>query len=709
MLSLASCAKEKHDDELAVDNRTLPSKSEYIISFDIQSVVDVATRAGDGYSDLDDAGNGDFVYGSEDEHKLIGEKGNYVFFFSENKNKGGELELVAISDVVLSTHRHNTGGSEGVRDENDKVEDNIEARYESRFDVEDEMIPSACLLLLNGRHFEEQLNSIREALADEAASRTYTVQDILSVLTDKVDKQGDPHAIGFDDDEYGRRYFTMSNSIYVKDGALQTAVPIPDGFIQQKNTYDPDKVLTIYVERMVAKFTFEIADHDSEDRTVFVEPAASPLILFTGFESAGHMTFSAVPWRVQLKGWGINALETQNNVFRQIEAAPTSEKGYPGAWQDASNYRTYWSTDPHYDEKTYPWQFRNMYDRTYGTGGRRDYPAFDYYGHRYEDASEQNILRNYSYNEFKALSQQDFDRVVYTPENTYNYLYEEDTFNRNLDGREHLLAGTHLLVGAELQTDFESVEGEESGFKAHDLFRDRSGIYYMTEEDCFRSLVHSFNRTLSSQSSMSFTYFNWDGDESDARNGKTYVIRPTADGDFYLFFDDDKVAYDSDYSKYHMCPATIKDGDGKRLPWPANVRLSIINSSSNRPLSGIYEPRAKETDEWGQPITGFQIDQNVIKSLMYEWLGAVDHYSDGKMYYSAPVTNPRSGTDQNPFYGVVRNNWYRFVLSGVHNLGTSVDDPDQPIIPLVVETHDQLNVRIRILDWHEFETTAPFL
>lgn len=707
ILALGACNKDKFGDGALDADKSASRKNNYVVYFDIRTNDDAVTRGS--YSDVEDAGSGDLVYGSEDEH-AIG-RGNFAFFFKEDN------QLIAISNIYLDSHRHNTDGDEQVKDENGNLKDNIEARYAAKMELDSENLPNSCLLLLNALHLEDKLKDITDKMSDENNPATFTLTDILA-LVDEVGKNENPFSIGRDGED--NKYFTMSNAVYVKDKKLQTAVPIPDGFIQQTPVPDPKKALTVYVERMVAKFTFELPVISGEKTRVF-HPDGGPLMLFDQINNIGTTNYKAVKWQIELRGWGINALETSNYVFKKIDA--TGDSSYPGGtsfWQDTQNYRTYWSIDPHYavmdastGQPSYPWQYRDMLDRTYsGENKISDYVNFHYYAEKHESDQDQNVLRNFSYDDFERISNNDFSRVIYVPENTYDYSSDENGFTKALDDRPHKLAGTHLIVCAELQTDFSEIPGWDGGFKPNDLYRDRYGIYYKSQTDCFKSLVHAFNRLLSSQSSMNFTYYNWDGTGDNSLNGKIFTIRPTLENkeDTYaLTYDGEIVTKDSDFLAYDLAIATIRNGDGRRLPWPVKhvngERKDItlgIKSPLGRTLSTIYEQRKAEGDPW-VPTKDISFDQNVVKSLLFEWFGPIDHFNSGKMYYSKPVENP-SGTTN--FYGVVRNSWYCYKLSDVANLGTSVDDPTQPIVPLVIETNDQINVRIKILDWHTEDTNV---
>ena len=101
------------------------------------------------------------------------------------------------------------------------------------------------------------------------------------------------------------------------------------------------------------------------------------------------------------------------------------------------------------------------------------------------------------------------------------------------------------------------------------------------------------------------------------------------------------------------------------------------------------------------------LDNNHRKSLIYEWLGVADHFKGGAMYYAAPIENVKGDIYKN--YGVVRNTFYQFILNDITQLGTSVDNPEEAIVPNTVTKGIQLNFDINILGWDVFEATVPDL
>ena len=619
-LILSACSKDTAD--VTVPAQEPPVENTYCISFAIRSVYDApGSRA-----------SGDFADGTDDnlEH-AIGTNGNFAFFFD------GDEKLFTVSLLSM------TSGHE------EPAEDNIEARYWTRFNAVDDRLPEYCLVVLNGQSLYDGLSQLPEG--------EHSIDDILGLIWSEA---ANPYNIGRSDNGL----FTMTNSVYVdENGELQAAVKVEEHHIQKVEPYDPDRALTVYVERMVSKFSFIVSpEANTNDGVTFTAEKENDrvLSLFTGIEN-GRPVYEHIPWRVRITGWSINALETGTRLFKKINTGAN----YFSGWNDAANYRSYWSEDPHYSG-TYPSQYRKAvnsglayYEKIAGEGA--------------------NVLLNYSYDD---LNDGNIGKVVYTPENTYDTDWAEDTFGQ----RAHSIAGTHLIICAELETD---IDGSGT-FRATDLYRDRFGTYYKTEKDCFKMLAWTLNGAAGSQKQMPFTRYEWNG--TDGGDGTRLTSDTSGESALYLYDRELTDAVIESQTGPLTIPAEIKDGDGKRMLWTDG-----LNMRNDGAVLNIYDNAGG---------TARKADDDDIKSLILEWFGAVDHFSDGKMYYHSPVQNPLRGSASAP-YGVVRNNWYQFTLNKINSVGTSVDMPQDPIVANTIRTFDQLSVSIDIFGWHEFTATVP--
>ena len=678
--------------------------------------------------------NGDNLeYGDEKEH-FVGKEGNWIILFK------GDSFFGAFPLTELTSHNHN---SENPDDDNidDDFYDNIEAiySYSSKFEAEDEdALPNSCLVVLNSSEkIENQLKYYNNNKG------SVTVQTILDLPWDETDKDGDPRNIGFSNSNHD--YFILTNSVYYTDHKRDT-VGIPKGFIGK--SLMAAKPLTIYAERMVSKFSF--TDEGGASTNHIYTQDNFPIVYCNGFTNKENEdnAMNYAPqleerfYQIRLTGWGINAFETKNHIFRKI-----NNKTYFTGWNNPANYRAHWSEDPHYDEENgqilkYPWQYRLAVD----------YPL-DYYKEKYPEIGDpnDNYLKNYTFDELNITGFNP-DRVVYTPENTYDpTIYDQE---KDFDTRIEKLAGTHLIVCADLETKLNDAEG----YKANDVYRDRKGIFYKDQKDCFWSLVRAFNLALQSEIWLKYNWYEWnatkgklgvsrdalvmknehylyDGNvetwdkemagavKSDNTIDKDRTPKPTSKliqerPPYKLYYKGEPVTYDviMGLDDDLFVDATIKDGDGKVLPWLDN--LTIENADGEKleifdKVSVRYNYEDGKAVIVGNKLRDAETDD--VKSLILEWMGAVDHFNNGKMYYAAPVKHYAAQEDytaeqdETGHYGVVRNNWYKFNLKDVTKIGTPVDDPTEPIVPNKVTTNDQLNITVNIIPWHDFETTAKVL
>lgn len=697
LFTFTSCASDRFDEPtLGTGYSPNPGKVCYL-SLRIESVDNWSqTRAGYYYKegDEDDPQAGEFVQGSENEH-AIGDEGNFVIFF-DDQGTFCSLEKLELDLGHDDNPKHDPsiGGSTfPINPGNNYIEALYTTKFYPRKDADGKYLkneneeyiwPKYCLVVLNGENVKDEL----QKLNDEK-----TIDDVLGIVWG----DDNPSMIGRYSGDDGKNYFTMTNSAYVgRDqnnvDKLQTTVEIGPEHYSEDEEERVD--LHIHVERMLAKYTFQPADN-AESFPYFYPSTDADILMFNGFDDNGAPKYDAKKWRVKVTGWGINALETKSHIFKNIKP----DADYFTGWNDAYHLRSYWSEDPDYSEYNYPWQYRKSIDEN-----------IKYYDK--DDDGTGSILRNYSFQALN-LGNADWDQPIYTPEHTYNANAAD--INGKLDDREELLAGTHLLVGAELQIQKDDKTDEYETLNWH---RERNGLYYKSAPACFAALMHAFNQLLNSQEAMEFTYYEWDK----YAPGKDPLVANTAGG-CYLSYNGRKV--DNDYIQEianmkdenfeatfgSMAPATLRRGDGKCLPWiDGSIDdgvLKILDADGNE--IKIYE---KDTDVLGAVICGEEIGiatANDIKSLLYEWLGAVDHFNQGKMYYAHGIDNPLSATDNTAKWGVVRNNWYRFNLEDITSMGIPVDDPDQPIVPDRVGNEDKINVSVYLLDWHDVETTIDEL
>ena len=488
----------------------------------------------------------------------------------------------------------------------------------------------------------------------------------------------------------GRIYFTMCNSAYVDGGNKVYATKVDTSLIYTSYLEAIQMVgqgkaaVDAYVERLAAKFALRFEQEDQEDK-VF-SPKDNKVIVFSklvdgipyyeqclnGNESLPYR------YRVKITGWNMNALERESYLFRNF----TPNANYFSGWYNADNRRAYWSEDLNYRKAVYPWQYR---------------PAVDSKSTPYYKGQD-NILENRS---FKELNVGFENKYRYTLENTYDYT--DKSFDSSLDSRAEVLAGTHMIVCAELETNLK--DGQTFG--ATDLYRDRNGNFYRSEADCFLALVTILNNHLKSHAFLKFKYYDW------KNGGGEQTLFAKTNGEYALWYNGSKLTPDAaekmsiDMDGSLMTDATIKGGDGKRLIWMDGMEIRDKDGYLLDIYSNIDEVDANKN------VFLRKATENDFKSLLLEYIGAVDHFNNGAMYYAVPVgyvRNDEASSENNDvysIYGVVRNSTYDILIHDVTGLGTSVDNWSEPIVPNTVTTNDHLFISFKILDWHKTPETVP--
>ena len=665
---LTSCVMDSFEDLSEESERKMLTRGEYYVAFEFDTGDGSATRAS----------NGDIVDGSHQEHD-IGAEGNYVIYFNEDD------EVVEVTELYGEHVEH--------------PQDYVEGRYISRFNVDAEFeVPHACLVVLNAEKFNG--NFFGDCIGKKK-------EDVMK----QVWSSSDPKTIGRD----GER-FTMTNSIYFDGtGKVIDVVELPEGVIQDgRDPLDESKVVLARVERMVSKFTFTYIDQSTGNPAehpragVVYDPVKGEedLIYYNGHDEDGVPNYETRKWKMRATGWGINAYEDHEYLFRQFEET----EDYFGGWKDPEKWRVYWSVDGHYDDDALPysWQYRRAIDKMiYG----EDVTRYLYY---YEELDKLGTrkLTNYSYNDFvNASAGEGFERNVYTPENTYDY----NSIYKYLDNRADVLAGTHLIVTAELLSDLDG----DNYYEPATVFRDRASVFYKNFQDLFTSQVFALNKFLQSQTNMKFHYYNWDNDE-DPLNGTIFYVRPHAlpyEGERYqLYYNNELVNFRNatDFLKINgknvYQRAEVKDGDGKLLFHTDGFTIQLEDGTK----MPIYQLKAglEDTNENLKNDNNFiefkyaeqgMSYENIVQSIVYEWLGAVDHFNEGKMYYYYPAKINDS------LCGTVRNAWYQYTMSKIKKIGTSVDDPNQPIVPIHVPLNSRVLIKIELIDWHRIKTDVPII
>lgn len=498
-------------------------------------------------------------------------------------------------------------------------------------------------------------------------------------------------------DSTGRRYFKMANSVYVENGQKKIHTEVDTSKIfgsyqeAMEQAWKGNAAVNAYVERLAAKFqlSFEKEEYNQPDADRVFVPKNNEMIVYTGLGSNNIPLYTdgnsqgKYSYKIRITGWGMNAVERETNLFRDFNP----QTNYFTGWTNTANKRVYWSEDRNYDKATYPWQYRKVIDNT-------GIPVYE---------TGNNILENFSYEQLNA--NRFINRYQYAPENTYDFA--DASFMSSLNNHPHIVAGTHMVVCGELLTN---VGDDINTYHTNDIFRDRNGNFYLSEKDCFKALVTTMNNILESHAFLKFTYWDW------SKGGVENKLFVRTMGTYSIYYKGEKLTpkkIDEIYSdlpkgEYLTTPAEFKGSDGKRIIWPADG-FTIQDDFGNKLQTYSYIDEADHTKD--KPLREATV--NDLKSVIFEHVGAIDHFKDGKMYYSIPIgliqntSDKQEGSTDFSVYGVVRNTSYHVEIKDVVNIGSSVDNENQPIVGAQTSTNDQIHLGFKIIDWHPIEQTVP--
>ena len=632
-----------------------------------------------GTSDSGTRADGDFVNGSNREHFIdFDSDGEAIAFFFDNSGNFMYYRQLFVNQLKGAATVPNPGTSLS------------EYHVPVIAYVPKDNLPSKVLVLLNGGPI---FNKIKSDLDNGSSTYSKTTGFLDLKWENTLAKHG---VIGKNEEEF----FTMTNSSYYEGGVLKTVVDLNQNFYlpNNSNMATGEDAATIYVERMMAKFstpTFE-TDVIGSDRVFRPDQNAMSIVVYSWDGEDLHSTKKN--WRIHLLGWTINGRETENYVYKHLPQNNTDLADWNfSSWNDAYKKRSYWSIDPHYDDDAnfYPWQYRPAIDMN-------DYISL-------VAGQTQNNLN-------PVLRYFSFDDVNYWDENALTI--SENTFDPTkykandptvLDGRASMLAGPHLLITAELYLET-GVDADYLGQfgTVSDIYSDRLHRFYMSEVDWFKMFVRDFNRSLNAQEIMTFPYYNWKKNLEDRdKEVKKYTMKPS--GKCQLCLNRPELGYENvpltnqiiddlvDKGVTLSVEATVKDGDGRLLPWIDGIVI--------RDPEGGMLPIYDENNQKVSDVDNSDVRTNIRKSLFLEWFGPIDHYSNGYMYYAGAITH-RLNENGTSFYGAVRNHWYKFVIHSINSLGTPVSDVSQPIIPGNFNYRDQISVYLELIDWHSTDVTV---
>lgn len=539
-MGMSSCA-----DDMIIEDKPqtwVQGDTPYYIKIRVATSNSPFTRA-ENNEEPDGAGisnSGDFEKGTEIEN-AIGTQGNFAIIFDENSRYISCADLYSIN-----------------KEDDDKATVTEGVVYTSRFYGYADRKPAKILVVVNAT------NDLKNKITDFPGWTVSEVMKQISEMSGRYKDANDPDGrLGFGEinitastENKKVRYFTMTNATYLdSDGKVHCEEAIKEeNFAVGSDSEENDlkaaadlKPVTVYIERMVAKTQMTEIKFD---HNYYIPTSAQPLDVCIYEPDGKTYNYYKYKWGIQIVGWGMNGLETQNHVFKNIDT--TGEWLTHSAFNSVGDKRCYWSHDPHYlDEEggaVYPWQNDNARDQ-YDEELQKYYNQF----RSYDNKDFNFALRYYPFEKFCS----DFDKnaqisgyfsssyqytlsnePVYTPENTFKPGLIVD---RSRGSRAYELAGTHAIVAARLLLPDKDSE-EIKPYTRGNLYRNRVGVTYDDEFSLLVDFINAVNYKLASNPQMYFKYYDWDDNATssikktnDIKNYRGRTIRAAMEGEYALY------------------------------------------------------------------------------------------------------------------------------------------------------------------------------
>lgn len=508
----------------------------------------------------------------------------------------------------------------------------------------------------------------------------------------------------------GTKYFTMTSSMVVKDNKIMPAFTgdFENGKLKwypSKELAEQDPSISMYVERMQSKYTLlftkdnkkyyfdpENPEKGKPDKNGFYP--IERLIYDNAEGELPDITFkyvktysrsrsvtdrkdveieSSTNWKVNITGWGINAMQKQEYLFKNL----TPTINYYDLWNPNkySAYRNFWAEDPYYASRHYPDQYR---------------PTSDDYKETvtpWETKGDDNTLNYFSYEDLASRTPHH-----YSPENTFDIsVFDKySDLQKAYESKAYLRAGTHVIVTAQLLIDgFDPPEiyaankfgnyGLVEGYTPDDYSPCKlymNGLYW--NEDAYKEYVAEYlGYWLLAKKNIT---------EFGNNDGNLYVSRnPEVNNRFESL---------AKGTHFQLEAVNIEGGD------------NYVRIKPRVPLY-VYDPDSKASDVRDRYTEVSNDDFDLLCKEHPEYFAI--HYRRGTMYYAIPVKHNMSSESNGTTiavgdFGAVRNHWYEFTVTNIDGLGTGVDNAAQKIIPNGEPFFEGLGVNVSIRDWHEINS-----
>ncbi len=693
LAGLASCADDtlgKGGEDVKTDGTSTSYLALEIVSDDATSR---STRAGEGTAWQGDSSltdEDDFNENDDKEYALADGGAHRIFLF----NRDGSYH----SSTPIQKKEAGDGAHK---------KEKVVGTYIAQVTVgEDEVKPMYALVVINGD--PDRVSALERELDGMGTSAMNTFEEKLVTLN--APSQGVSPVLHYTGAAFytdgSTDYCTMSNSSYVdanqQTGTVQTAKTLAVDDFKVTEEQAASNPVSIHVERLAVKVEVksykgqDVGEENPNQYPMFVEPDADRSDLQLGDEQA-----TTEKWKMVVWGWDVNGVEKQEYLFKYLNES-TNENGQSSQhssmttgdngvqfvnvttkffdyWNDQGRFRSYWAVDAHYwDPDIYPTQYR--------TAAKDEESVKSYEGQN----DDQWPLAYNSYNQI--LNRTSGGSLL--GRTKYRYCPENALGAPLVSGTNYQRAATHVIFIAQLLMGDETTTFDRESSSMEDVddkYCDKRGFYYKSGDDYLKVAYDQLYKDLINKPLRNVKR-HWGDKEGDitvpeqinkieVMQGGSSVqeLKPVGDGQNQTMLESVLFTY------FELVDANVAHGDGKEIMMLKDGYTLRVTTASG--------------------TTDFDADE--VKSIIYEYCGAVDHFYKGMMYYFVPIRHVQGDRDiatggeyRLGDYGVIRNHWYRLNVTSLLRPGIPVDNPDQPIIPDVDPKDVYLGVDIHILPWH---------
>lgn len=742
-LTLPSCVV---DDLIDYQDPNDPSTvgvtgKRYYMAFNVNNLEGLTTRAvGDGHISRFEYGNVEeaSLYLNDPEEAvhhviLLFDKNGARIGFDDPENEG---KKIYVFPLTLTPKEEEGEGKEEEDNpeeqpatpptedsENDETEDKtpwIDAKYTYLYtDIPPEIV-NACrgatvLAVVNAS--TKLVDKLKVASRDGETASAYN--NTMGILQE-FNKDEDFFVVSHDN----KRYHTMTSSMVIKNNKVQPASDSELRFwadVEQakRNPY------TLYVERMLAKYTVSFIDPDQkkvvltddvslteevgpddpavladqeEEETGYVnrliyEKAPMDDIKFVkeytrseSIEKRREINPEKRPWKINVIGWGVNGLENKGMLFKNISV----QDNY--TWAESQYQRYLWAHDPHYDNllNEYPYQFVELlkYDETSKNFVRYIDPNIP----TWQSMGSEKLL---IYSSFNDLSNKDL--WTYTPENTF-LATGYQIGNNPIKDKSYLRLNSHLIVAAQLL-----IEGFDNSdvYKCEDFGEDGLAKYYDSHAESKYRMNDIYWSEEAYKNYVAEYLGYWmltDQNQSADRFGPN-------DGIFYT----DENGTIASANDFQLSPAFVKDGDAR--VWLEPVVKLYVRNPNFQPEEEEEKEEDDDSDNDNESETESpepQKEYTEIPEILYQLLAyehpelMAEQFNEGRMYYPVATEHYPKGSSMiaTGNYGTLRNYWYNFTITNITKPGVPVAYPTRNIIPNNLPITDAMGISIKVMDWH---------